>query len=177
MAETLGGMIMSSSSEFRIEPATESDIPLILRFVKELAEYEGLAHEVVGTEENLRESLFGPRASAEVAIAYGDTEPAGFAVFFHTYSTFLGRSSLYLEDLFVLPEWRRRGLGRRLLRYVARIAVTRDCGRLEWSVLDSNEPAIGFYRALGARPMDEWTIYRLTGGALEQLSGESNSVK
>ena len=168
---------MSRSSEFRIEPATESDIPLILSFIKGLAQYEGLAQEVVATEENLRESLFGPRASAEVVIAYSATEPVGFAVFFHNYSTFLGRPGLYLEDPFVLPEWRSRGLGRALLGYVARIAVTRDCGRLEWSVLDWNEPAIRFYRALGARPKDEWTIYSLTGEALEQLSGELNSVK
>jgi len=170
-------MIMSSSSEIRIEAATESDIPLILTFINGLAQYEGLAHEVVATEENLRESLFGPRASAEVAIAYSATEPVGFAVFFHNYSTFLGRTGLYLEDLFVLPEWRGRGLGRALLRYVARIAVTRDCGRLEWSVLNWNEPAIRFYRALGARPMDEWTIYRLTGESLEQLSVELNFDK
>ncbi len=161
---------MSSSSEFRIESATESDIPLILTFIKGLAEYEGLAHEVVATEEKLRESLFGPRSSAEVVIAYSATEPVGFAVFFHNYSTFLGQSGLYLEDLFVLPEWRARGVGRRLLGYVANIAVTRDCGRLEWSVLDWNEPAIRFYRALGARPMDEWTVYRLAGEALERLS-------
>ena len=163
---------MSSSSEFRIEAATESDVPLILTFIKGLAQYEGLAHEVVATEENLRESLFGPRASAEVVIAYSGTEPVGFAVFFHNYSTFLGRSGLYLEDLFVLPEWRARGVGRRLLGYVANIAVSRDCGRLEWSVLNWNEPAIRFYRALGARPMDEWTVYRLDGEALERLSGE-----
>ena len=125
---------------------------------------------------NLRESLFGSRASAEVVIAYSATEPAGFAVFLHNYSTFLGRSGLYLEDLFVLPEWRRRGLGRALMGYVAHIAVARDCERLEWSVLDWNEPAIGFYRALGARPRDEWTIYSLAGEALAQLSGELNSV-
>ena len=163
---------MSSSSEFRIESATESDIPLILTFIKGLAEYEGLAHEVVATEENLRDSLFGPRASAEVVIAYSAKEPVGFAVFFHNYSTFLGRTGLYLEDLFVLPEWRRRGLGRALMGHVARIAVTRDCGRLEWSVLDRNEPAIRFYRALGARPMDQWTTYSLTGEALERLGEE-----
>ena len=166
---------MSRPSEFRIEPATESDIPLILTFIKGLAEYEGLVHEVVATEESLRESLFGPQAGAEVALAYSGTEPVGFAVFFHNYSTFLGRSGLYLEDLFVLPEWRGRGLGRILMGYVARIAVARDCGRLEWSVLDWNEPAIGFYQALGARPMDEWTTYSLTGEALERLSGELKS--
>ncbi len=160
-----------------LKPATESDISLILSFINGLAQYEWLAHEVVATEYKPRVLLFGPRASAEVVIAYSATEPAGFAVFFHNCSTFLGRSGLYLEDLFVLPEWRGRGLGRALLRYVARIAVTRDCGRLEWSVLDRNEPAISFYRALGASPVDEWTIYRLTGEALEQLSGELKPVK
>ena len=146
---------MSNVSEYRIEPATANDIPLILSFIKGLAQYEGLAHEVVATEENLRESLFGSRASTEAVIAYIATEPVGLAVFFQNYSTFLGRSGLYLEDLFVLPEWRGRGLGRALLGYVARIAVTRGCGRLEWSVLDRNEPAIRFYRALGASPMDD----------------------
>ena len=161
---------MSIPSEFRIEPATESDVPLILTFIKGLAQYEGLADEVVATEGDLRESLFGPQARAEAVIAYSLTEPVGFAVFFHNYSTFVGRSGLYLEDLFVLPEWRGRGLGRALLSYVARVAVARNCGRLEWSVLDWNEPAINFYQALGARPMDEWTIYRLAGEALEQLS-------
>ena len=164
-------MIMSSSTEFRIEPAGQSDIPLILTFIKGLAEYEGLA--AVATEEDLVEAFFGPRASAEAVIAYSDTEPVGFAVFFHTYSTFLGRPGLYLEDLFVLPEWRGRGAGRRLLSYVANVAVARHCGRLEWSVLDWNAPAIKFYRGLGARPEDEWTVYRLTGDALERLGGES----
>ena len=167
---------MSRSSEFRIESATESDIPLILTFIKGLAEYEGLAHEVVATEENLRDSLFGPRASAEVVIAYNAKEPVGFAVFFHNYSTFLGRTGIYLEDLVVLPEWRGRGLGRALMGHVARIAVTRDYGRLEWSVLDRNEPAIRFYRALGARPMDQWTTYSLTGDALERLGEELTQV-
>ena len=167
---------MSRSSEFRIESAKDSDRPLILTFIKGLAEYEGLAHEVVATEENLRDSLFGPRASAEVVIAYNAKEPVGFAVFFHNYSTFLGRTGLYLEDLFVLPEWRRRGLGRALMGHVARIAVTRDYGRLEWSVLDRNEPAIRFYRALGARPMDQWTTYSLTGDALERLGEELTQV-
>ena len=118
------------------------------------------------------ESLFGPQASAEAVIAYSATEPVGFAVFFQNYSTFMGRSGLYLEDLFVLPEWRGRGAGRRLLGYVASMAVSRGCGRLEWSVLNWNEPAIRFYQALGARSMDEWTGYRLAGEALERLSGD-----
>lgn len=163
---------MVDSSEFRIEPATENDIPLILTFINGLAQYEGLAHEVDATEDKLRESLFGQRANAEAVIAYSATEPVGFAVFFHTYSTFLGRSGLYLEDLFVLPEWRGQGVGRRLLGFVASIAVKRDCGRLEWSVLNWNESAIRFYRALGARPMEDWTVYRLAGEALERLSAD-----
>lgn len=163
---------MSGASEFRIEPATERDVPLMLRFIKALAEYEKLAHEVVATEASLRESLFGPQPSAEVIIAYAGTEPAGFAVFFHNYSTFLGQPGLYVEDLFVLPQWRGRGLGRQLLAYVAHLAVTRGCRRLEWAVLDWNEPAIRLYRVLGARPMDEWTVYRLTGEALEKLAKE-----
>ena len=129
-----------------------------------------MADEVVATEASLRETLFGPRARAEVVIAYAGAEPAGFAVWFHNYSTFLGRPGLYLEDLFVLPEWRRRGLGRKLLGYLARVAVARGCGRFEWSVLDWNEPAVRFYRKIGARAMDEWTVYRLTGDALKRLA-------
>ncbi|MGH7771377.1 MAG: GNAT family N-acetyltransferase [Candidatus Binatia bacterium] len=168
---------MSAASEFRIEPATERDVPLILGFIKELAEYEQLNHEVVATEASLRESLFGLRPSAEVIIAYARAEPVGFAVFFHNYSTFLGKPGLYLEDLFVLPQWRGRGLGRQLLAYVAHVAVTRGSGRLEWSVLDWNQPAVLFYQALGARPMDEWTVYRLTGQPLEQLAAEVNVGK
>ncbi len=163
---------MSAAREFRIEPATERDVPVILKFIKGLAEYEKLSHEVVATEASLRESLFGPRPSAEVVIGYAGTEPAGFAVFFHNYSTFLGRPGLYVEDLFVSPQWRGRGLGRQLLTYVARLAVTRGCGRLEWATLDWNEPAIRFYKSLGALPMEEWTVYRLTGDALERLAAE-----
>ena len=155
---------------FRIENATEQDVPLILRFIQGLAEYEKLTHEVVATEEGLRELLFGDRPAAEVVIGYAGDQPAGFALFFHSVSTFLGQRGLYLEDLFVLPEWRGRGLGRTLLAHLARIAVERKCGRFEWSVLDWNEPAIGFYRRLGARAMDEWTVYRLTGAELRQLA-------
>jgi len=145
-------------------------VPAILSLIKGLAQYERLSHEVVATEKSLRESLFGARRLAEVVIGYADTQPAGFAVFFHNYSTFLGRPGIYLEDLFVLPDWRRRGLGTQLLRYIARQAVARGCGRLEWSVLDWNEPAIGFYKKLGAQAMDEWTVYRVTGNALEKLA-------
>lgn len=167
---------MSAQTGIRIEPATERDVPLVLSLIKALAEYEQLAHEVVATEEGLRRTLFGPGARAEVSIAYAGTEPIGFAVWFHNYSTFLGRAGLYLEDLFVSPQWRGRGVGRRLLAYVARIAVNRGCGRMEWSVLNWNEPALGFYRKLGARAMDDWTVYRLTGDALSRLASESGAL-
>lgn len=154
---------------FRIEPATERDLPLILRLIRNLAEYEQLADAVVATEQTLRDSLFVKRA-AEVVIGYAGDEPAGFALFFQTFSTFLGVPGMYLEDLFVEPVFRRQGLGEALLTHLAKLAVERGCGRLEWSVLDWNELAIGFYKKLGARPMDEWTIYRLTGDSLKQLA-------
>jgi GNAT superfamily N-acetyltransferase len=163
---------VTAPAAFRIEPATEKDVPAILSLIKGLAQYERLSHEVVATEKSLRESLFGARRVAEVVIGYADTQPAGFAVFFHNYSTFLGQPGIYLEDLFVLPQWRRRGLGRQLLAHLAREAVARSCGRLEWAVLDWNEPAIAFYKKLGARAMDEWTVYRLTGDALKKLASE-----
>jgi GNAT superfamily N-acetyltransferase len=155
--------------DFRIAPATEDDLPVILELIKGLAEYEKLAHAVVASEETLRESLFRKRA-AEVVIGYAGVEPAGFAVFFQTFSTFLGVPGMYLEDIFVDPKWRRNGLGRQLLEHLARIANERGYGRLEWSVLDWNQPAISFYKALGAKPMDEWTVFRLTGASLRELS-------
>ena len=155
-----------------IRPATASDVHLILHFIRGLAEYERLADQVVATEAGLRESLFGPRPDAEVILAYAGAEPAGFALFFHNYSTFLGQRGLYLEDLFVLPRFRGQGIGRRLLSHLARLALERDCGRLEWSVLDWNADAIGFYDRLGARPMSDWTVFRLTGPALGQLAAE-----
>jgi GNAT superfamily N-acetyltransferase len=158
---------------FRLERATERDLGLILRFITELGAYEQLSDEVTVTEKELRESLFGPQPAAEVVIAYAGDEPAGFAVYFHTFSTFLGRRGVYLEDLFVVPSWRGRGLGRRLLAYVARVAVERDCGRLEWSVLNWNELALGVYRKIGARPMNEWTVQRLTGDALRDLASSA----
>jgi GNAT superfamily N-acetyltransferase len=159
-----------SNGRFRIEPATERDLSLILRFVKELAAYENLAHEVTATEESLRTSLFGSRPAAEVVLAYADAEPAGFAVYFQTFSTFLGLPGVYLEDVYVSPAWRGRGLGRRLLAHVAGVAVDRGYGRMEWSVLDWNELALGVYRKIGARPMEEWTVQRLTGSALRDLA-------
>ena len=154
-----------------IVPATERDVPLILTFIRGLAEYEKMSDQVTATEDGLRASLFGPRPAAEVVIGYAGDEPAGFALFFHNYSTFLGQPGIYLEDLFVVPAWRGSGLGRRLLAHLAALAVTRGCGRLEWSVLDWNEPAIGFYKKLGARPMDDWTIFRVTGDVLNRLAG------
>jgi len=158
--------------DLRIDPAVPADVPAILGLIKALADYERLAHAVVADEARLRASLFGPRPSAEVVIARVGAQVAGFAVWFHNYSTFLGQHGLYLEDLFVVPELRGRGVGHALLTYLARVAVDRGCGRMEWSVLDWNEPARGFYERLGAVPMDEWTMYRLTGEALQRLASE-----
>jgi GNAT superfamily N-acetyltransferase len=157
-------------SSLLIRPAVEQDVPLVLSFIQQLAEYERLTHEVVVTEDMLRESLFGTRRCAEVLLGYFENEPVAFAVFFHNFSTFLGKPGLYLEDLFVIPEMRGRGFGRTMLIELARIARERGCGRFEWSVLDWNEPAIGFYKKLGAIPMDEWTVFRLKGQALERLA-------
>jgi GNAT superfamily N-acetyltransferase len=154
----------------RIRPALPADIPLILHFIRRLAEYERLAHEVVATEAILRDSLFGARPAAEVVIAEWEGAPAGFALFFHNFSTFLGRPGLYLEDLFVEPDRRGRGIGRALLGHLAGVATERGCGRLEWWVLDWNRDAIRFYRSLGAEPMDDWTVYRVTGDALAALA-------
>jgi GNAT superfamily N-acetyltransferase len=150
--------------------AQPADAALVLEFIRELAAYEKLSHEVVATEESLRETLFGPRPAAEVLIAELDGAPAGFAVFFQNYSTFLARPGLYLEDLFVKPALRRHGVGRALFVHLARLAVERQCGRFEWSVLDWNEPAIAFYRSLGAVPMSEWTVFRLTGAPLTRAA-------
>lgn len=153
-----------------VRAATSDDVPLIRSLIEGLAEYERLRHECVATDELLRASLFGPRPFAEVVIAEWDGEPAGFALFFHNFSTFLARPGIYLEDLYVRPEHRGHGIGRALLRHLAQLAVERGCGRLEWSVLDWNEDAIGFYKKLGARAQDEWTVYRVTGDALTQLA-------
>lgn len=161
---------LTSISEFRIERAAARDLPLIFSFIKELADYERLSHEVVATEESLGDSLFGARPAAEVVIGYYKEAPVDFALFFHNYSTFLGQRGLYLEDLYVKPEARGRGLGRAMLIYLARLAKERKCGRLEWAVLDWNEPAIKFYQSLGAAALDGWTTYRLTGEPLESLA-------
>jgi GNAT superfamily N-acetyltransferase len=153
-----------------IRPATSADLPLIAQFIRDLAEYEKLAHEVRFDETGLGENLFGPRPYAEVVIGEIESTPQGFALFFHNFSTFEGRPGLYLEDLFVRPAARGSGLGKALLAHLARLCVDRDCARLEWSVLDWNAPAIGFYQSLGARLMDEWTVMRVDGDALTDLA-------
>jgi GNAT superfamily N-acetyltransferase len=153
-----------------VREATGDDVPLILSLIRELAEYERLSDEVVATEEGLRDSLFGERRYAEVLIAEHGGEAAGFALFFHNFSTFLGKPGIYLEDLYVKPAFRGAGIGKKLLVYLASLAKRRGCGRLEWWVLDWNEPAIGFYRSVGADAMDDWTVYRVSGPALEDLA-------
>ena len=150
--------------------ATEQDVPLILSFIRSLAKYEHMADEVVATEALLQEWIFEKR-KAEVIFALEDGKETGFALFFHNFSTFLGRAGIYLEDLFVLPEYREKGYGKGLIQTLARIAVERGCGRLEWWCLDWNTPSIEFYRSLGAVPMDEWTVYRITGKTLLELGG------
>lgn len=150
--------------------ATREDAPLILALIRALAEYEKLAHEVVADEATLADNLFGAHPGAEVVIAEVEGEAAGFALFFHNFSTFLGRRGLYLEDLFVKPDYRSHGIGRLLMAFLARLAIQRGCGRFEWWVLDWNEPALHFYRDIGAIPMDEWTVQRVTGDALVALA-------
>ena len=152
-----------------IRAAVEADVPLLLQFIRDLAEYEKLAHEVVADENRLRQSLFGSHASAEALLGFAGTEPAAFAVFFHNFSTFLGKPGLYLEDLFVRPAFRRRGYGRAMLVHLAREANRRGCGRFEWAVLDWNRPAIEFYEQLGARVLPDWRVCRLTGEALARF--------
>jgi GNAT superfamily N-acetyltransferase len=155
---------------FHIDTATETDLPIILSFIRELAAYEKLEGEVKATVEDLRETLFGPGRVAFALIARASGEPAGFALYFFNVSTFAGRRGLYLEDLYVRPQFRQKGLGRQLLARLARIAVDQRCGRMEWAVLDWNETALRVYRAIGAQPMSEWTIQRLTGPALDALA-------
>jgi GNAT superfamily N-acetyltransferase len=159
-----------SSASLVIRPATQADVPVIRELIEGLAEYERLRHECEATDELLHTALFGPRPYAEVVIAEWEGQVAGFALFFHNFSTFLARPGIYLEDLFVRPAFRGRRIGKALLSHLAALAVARNCGRLEWSVLDWNEDAIGFYRKLGARPQDDWTVYRVTGDALTTLA-------
>ncbi|MCH9008544.1 GNAT family N-acetyltransferase [candidate division KSB1 bacterium] len=156
-----------------LRQAQEEDVPLLLDFIKQLADYEKLSHVVVADAESLRRTLFGEIAFAEVILADYQNQSVGFALFFHNYSTFLGKPGIYLEDLFVVPAMRGKGIGRELLKYLARLTKERNCGRLEWSVLDWNKPAIEFYKNMGAVPMEQWTVFRLTGKALERLSGSA----
>jgi GNAT superfamily N-acetyltransferase len=158
----------------RIEPATPADVPIILQLIRELAEFERLLHEVQATEEQVREQLFGTRPAAEVVIARIQDEVAGFALFFPNFSTFLAKPGIYLEDLYVRQKFRGQGCGEALLRYLARTAVERGCGRLEWSVLDWNMRAIDFYKSLGSVPMEQWTVHRVTGDALTKLAETSD---
>jgi GNAT superfamily N-acetyltransferase len=157
--------------KFEIRSATMDDVPAILQLIRDLATYERAPNEVSATEEQLIDVLFGPSPSAEVRLALEEGLPVGFAVFFHNFSTWLGRPGLYLEDLFVKPEHRGKGYGRALLVDLAGIARDRGCGRMEWAVLDWNDPAIQFYRKLGAKPMDDWTVFRLTRDGIAELAG------
>jgi GNAT superfamily N-acetyltransferase len=163
--------------EIRIRQATEQDAGIILTFIRELADYERLLHEVVATEDDVRDSLFGARRRAEVILGVRDgrdgEEPVGFALYFHNYSTFLCRHGLYVEDLYVRPEFRGRGYGKKLLSHLARLAVERQCGRMEWVVVGWNESAIGFYGSLGARAVEDWRLFRLTGDRLNELARQT----
>jgi GNAT superfamily N-acetyltransferase len=161
---------MTEASTLSITAACRADVPLISSLIAELAEYERLRHECVATEDSLSDALFGAQPGAEAVIARVDAEPAGFALFFHNFSTFLGRRGLYLEDLFVRPAFRGRGIGKSLLQHLAALAVERGCGRFEWQVLDWNRPARDFYESLGAKANAAWVSYRMTGEALQRLA-------
>lgn len=161
---------MKKSPDFTIRQAFAADVPIIFQLIHDLATYERAPDEVTTTEEQLADVLFGEKPAAEVLLAFADSRPVGFAVFFQNFSTWLGRPGLYLEDLFVKPEVRGKGYGRALLVYLAKVARDRGCGRMEWAVLNWNEPAIEFYRKLGAKPMNEWTVYRLTGAEINHLA-------
>jgi GNAT superfamily N-acetyltransferase len=161
---------MNESTAIDIAPALPADVPLLLALITELADYEKLRHEVVATEASVAQALFGPRPSAEAVIARIAGEPAGFALYFHNFSTFLGKHGLYLEDLFVRPAYRGRAIGKALLRHLAALALQRDCGRFEWAVLDWNRPARDFYEALGAQAKSDWIIHRISGDALKRLA-------
>jgi len=160
------------SRKLSVIPATPADVPLLLELMAALAEYERMVEQLVSTEAYLADALFGPRPAVEALLGYLDGDAVGYALYYTTYSTFLGRRGLYLEDLFVRTEARGAGMGQALLARLAAIAVERGCARLEWAVLNWNEPAIGFYKRLGAEPMDTWTVYRLAGDALEALAGK-----
>ena len=163
---------MSTSSNFKIRPATENDAGTIISLIKELADFERLSHEVVATEDDIRQSLFGERPFAEVLIGDYENVPISYALFFYNFSTFNGKPGIYLEDLYVKPQYRSNGFGRRMLAHIARLAKKQNCVRFEWSVLDWNEPAIRTYDRLNAKPMKAWILYRLTGQALDDLAAE-----
>jgi GNAT superfamily N-acetyltransferase len=167
---------MDKQSNFKIRSACVADVPIILQLIRDLATYERAPNEVSATEEQLVDVLFGKRPAAEVLLAFEKDMPVGFAVFFYNFSTWLGRPGLYLEDLFVKPEKRGKGYGRELLVHLAKIALERGCGRMEWAVLDWNEPAIAFYRALGAKPMDEWSVFRLTRDGIARLAQSESTL-
>jgi GNAT superfamily N-acetyltransferase len=167
---------MKMRDEFQIRPAGVEDVPIILELIRDLATYERAPHEVTATEEQLVDVLFGKRPAAEVLLAFEGKSPVGFAVYFQNFSTWLGRPGLYLEDLFVKPEKRGKGYGRGLLVSLAKIALERKCGRMEWAVLDWNEPAIKFYHSLGAKPMDEWTVFRLTRDGIARLANAADTA-
>jgi GNAT superfamily N-acetyltransferase len=167
---------MKTADNFHIRPARVQDVPIILDLIRDLATYERAPDEVAATEEQLVDVLFGERPAAEVLLAFEAESPVGFAVYFYNFSTWLGRAGLYLEDLFVKPEKRGKGDGRALVVELAKIARDRGCGRMEWAVLDWNEPAIKFYRALGAKPMDEWTVFRLTRDEIAKLADAADTA-
>jgi GNAT superfamily N-acetyltransferase len=163
-------IVLIMKGKILVRAATAADVPLLLQFIRELAAYEKLSHEVTATEDLLRRNLFGESPTAEVILAGLDGVEAGFAVFFHNFSTFLGKPGIYLEDLYVTPEFRGQGCGKAMMIHLARLAAQRDCGRFEWSVLDWNKPSLDFYHSIGACPMSEWTVQRLTGEALHALA-------
>jgi GNAT superfamily N-acetyltransferase len=164
--------IKTSNPNITLRFAVKKDVNVILNFIKSLAEYEKLSKDVTATEELLTSTLFGKKKIAEVIIAEYENKPAGFALFFHNFSTFIGKPGIYLEDLFVDPQLRGKGIGKILLSYLGKLALERDCGRIEWAVLDWNEPAIKFYKKLGAQAMDEWTVFRVTGEQINSLASE-----
>ena len=167
-----GGQRLTTASNFIIRPATASDVDTIFSLIRELAEYERLAHQVVATQKDIHNSLFGERPFAEALIGEYENTPISFALFFYNFSTFIGKPGIYLEDLYVKPEYRSKGFGRRMLVHIARLAIKRNCGRFEWSVLDWNTSAIRTYDKLNAKPMKDWILYRLTGEALAELAKE-----